>query len=186
MVGRLEEMLKATARAADLTRQLLAFSRKQVLQPRVVNLSAVTADLPRVDEAAQPPASRSEGTSTVRGSESILVVEDDEALRAIIAEVLEDAGYSVRVARNGDEAIRAAGERRPIDLVVSDMVMPAMGGGVLAKRLPHLRFLFMSGYTELSVAEDGGLTRGAAFLQKPFTPGALLRKVRGVLDGRPE
>jgi PAS domain S-box-containing protein len=333
VAGRVDQMLKAAARAADLTKQLLAFSRKQVLQPRVVNLNAVTADMermlrrligehiqlvtvyadalghvradpgqvgqvivnlainardampdggrlmvetanvdleeeytagrpdvkpgryvmlsvtdtgvgmtpetldrifepffttkaeghgtglglataygivkqsgghiwtysepgkgttfriyfPRVDEAADRLEPRSESISTVGGAETILVVEDDEALRTIIAEVLAGAGYSVLTARNGREAVFVVdGHGDSIDLIISDMVMPAMGGVALAQRLDGQRFLFMSGYTEPSVAEEGGLTEGAAFLQKPFTPGTLLRKVREVLDGGQE
>jgi two-component system cell cycle sensor histidine kinase/response regulator CckA len=142
---------------------------------------------PRVDEAADRTERKGDAIATVGGSERILVVEDDEALRTIIAEILEEAGYSVSRARNGQEAMVAvAGHRDSFDLVISDMVMPAMGGAALAQRLAGLRFVFMSGYTELSATEAGDLTQGAAFLQKPFTPGALLRKVREALDGGQE
>jgi two-component system cell cycle sensor histidine kinase/response regulator CckA len=138
--------------------------------------------LPRVDEAVQPAERRSD--AGVRGTETILVVEDDDALRSIIAEVLGEHGYSVLNARNGTEALAEADrDRRPIDLVISDMVMPRMGGEELSRRLGTLRFLFMSGYTEAS-AQEGSATLGAAFLQKPFTPGSLLRKVREALDVR--
>ncbi len=330
MARRLDEILKATAKAADLTKQLLAFSRKQILQPRVLNLNAVTADMdrmlrrligehidlvtapderlgliradpsqigqvivnlavnardamprggrltietgnvdldeaytagrpdvksgryvmlsvtdtgvgmtpatlqrifepffttkeegqgtglglatvygivkqsgghiwtysevgrgttfriyfPRVDDAEERVEPRKEPASTVGGSETILVVEDDDALRTIIAEVLEEAGYTVMTAPNGAQALAtASGREGPIDLVISDMVMPGLGGSALAERLSAQRFLFMSGYTELSMAEDADRARVGAFLQKPFTPGTLLRKVRDVLDG---
>jgi two-component system cell cycle sensor histidine kinase/response regulator CckA len=138
--------------------------------------------LPRVDEAVQPAEPRSD--AGVRGTETILVVEDDEALRSIIAEVLGEHGYSVLTACNGTEALAEADrDRRPIDLVISDMVMPGMGGDELSRRLGSLRFLFMSGYTEAS-AQEGSATLGAAFLQKPFTPGTLLRKAREALEVR--
>jgi two-component system, cell cycle sensor histidine kinase and response regulator CckA len=141
---------------------------------------------PRIDEAADRREPKPEIVSSGRGTETILVVEDDEGLRSIIAEVLAESGYSVLTARNGAEAVLVV-ERRggAIDLVVSDMVMPAMGGAMLAEQLGDLRFLFMSGYSELASGEEG-ITRGVGFLQKPFTPGSLLRKVREALDGERE
>jgi two-component system cell cycle sensor histidine kinase/response regulator CckA len=124
---------------------------------------------------------------TRRGSETILLVEDEELVRAVVLQTLEGHGYTVLVAENGEEALHLC-ERRDtsIDLVLTDVVMPKMGGPALAERLatmrPALKVLFMSGYTDRAVARQGLLSAGATYLQKPFTPESLLRKVREVLE----
>jgi two-component system, cell cycle sensor histidine kinase and response regulator CckA len=141
--------------------------------------------LPRVDEAAEvavAPGERPRG-----GSETILIVEDDDALREITAELLQEAGYRVVVAADGEAALRECAQSgAPPDLVVTDVVMPRMTGRALSEQLralgPGLRVLFMSGYTDAAVLYQGLLEPGTAFLQKPFGPEALLRKVREVLD----
>jgi len=122
-----------------------------------------------------------------RGWETVLLVEDEDAVRALAREVLRRHGYVVLEARHGVEALRTA-ERHPDDihLLISDLVMPHMSGSDLAKRLaadrPGMKVLFMSGYTERTLHHDA--TVDAAFVQKPFTPEALARKVRSVLDER--
>jgi PAS domain S-box-containing protein len=122
-----------------------------------------------------------------RGWETVLLVEDEDAVRALAREVLRRHGYVVVEARHGVDALRLA-ERHPdeIHLLVTDLVMPHMKGTELAKRLaaerPNMKVLFMSGYTDHVVLHEE-LTAGAEFVQKPFTPETLARKVRSVLDG---
>jgi len=146
-----------------------------------------------------PPAevpttvTRADGSSSVdtrkrRGWETVLLVEDEDAVRALAREVLRRHGYVVLEAKHGVEALRLA-ERHPdeVHLLITDVVMPHMDGSELAKRLstarPKMKVLFMSGYTD-HAALHRDLTAGAAFVQKPFTPEALARKVRAVLDAQ--
>ena len=123
------------------------------------------------------------------GWETVLLVEDEDAVRVLAREVLRRNGYVVLEARHGIDALRIA-ERHPDDihLMITDLVMPHMGGGELAKRLsaarPGMRVLFMSGYTDHEVMHRD-LTPGVAFVQKPFTPEVFARKVRHVLDMQP-
>ena len=124
------------------------------------------------------------------GSETILVVEDDERVRNIVTRVLREAGYRVLVASNGDDALMVAGaDGQPIHLLVTDVVMPGMNGRQLADRLaqahPESRTLFTSGYTENIIAHHGVLDRGIEFLSKPYTLEVLTRRVREVLDKPP-
>jgi two-component system cell cycle sensor histidine kinase/response regulator CckA len=116
----------------------------------------------------------------------VLLVEDEDAVRALAREVLRRHGYVVLEARHGLDAVRIA-ERHPdmIHLLITDVVMPHLSGRDLARRLqaarPNLKVLFMSGYTDHEVMHRH-LTPGVSFLQKPFSPEILARKVRGVLD----
>ena len=121
------------------------------------------------------------------GNETLLLVEDEDAVRAFSRHVLQSCGYTLLEARDGLEAIRVAQNHvGPIHLVVSDVVMPHLGGRQLAERLgevcPNLKVLFLSGYTDDAVVRHGILAADVAFLQKPFTPSALAQKVRAVLD----
>ncbi len=120
------------------------------------------------------------------GTETILVVEDEPGLLELAASVLERQGYEVLRAGNGQEALKIVQHHRgkPIDLVVTDMVMPVMGGRAMAEWLcatnPEIKILFTSGYTECGL--DDEFAAGIAFLAKPYTPSALTRKARAVLD----
>jgi signal transduction histidine kinase len=122
-----------------------------------------------------------------RGSETILLAEDDDALRSLAARVLGAFGYNVLVARTGADALRIVAEHQgPIDLVATDVVMPEMSGSQLVAKVlkarPGIRVLFMSGYTDDEVMRRGVIDGATAFLQKPFTPDMLAHKVRAVLD----
>jgi two-component system cell cycle sensor histidine kinase/response regulator CckA len=123
------------------------------------------------------------------GSETILVIEDEEIVRTLASRGLRDHGYTVIEAKNGVEALHyIQGHPGTVDLVLSDVVMPEMGGRELAQKLalfdPDLLILFMSGYTGEDVVQRGLLDPGAPFQQKPFTPAALASKVRAMLDLR--
>ncbi|MGB7624132.1 MAG: response regulator, partial [Terriglobia bacterium] len=121
------------------------------------------------------------------GSETVLLVEDEDAVRALECEVLGMYGYTILEASNGQEAIQIF-ERQmdSIQLVITDLVMPKMNGRELAERItslrPETRVLFVSGYTPEAVARRGILEPETLFLQKPFTPYSLAHKVREVMD----
>ncbi|MBV8904336.1 MAG: response regulator, partial [Acidobacteriia bacterium] len=123
----------------------------------------------------------------LEGIETILLVEDEARVRKLIVDVLTARGYYVLEATRGEEALRVCrSSKRPIDLSVVDVVMPEMSGPDLVKQLrplnPDMRVLYISGYTDEAIVHHGILRSGAAFLQKPFLPDALVRKVREVLD----
>ena len=144
--------------------------------------------LPQVGPLAKNPLQRLASPDLPRGTETILLVEDDPALREMAATLLRRLGYTVLAAANGLEALRLKQQRGSghMDLLFTDVVMPHMSGKELADRVralsPHTRILFTSGYTENTIVQQGGLNPGVVFLQKPFTPSALARKVREVLD----
>ncbi len=121
------------------------------------------------------------------GSETLLLVEDEAAVRSSARRLLERQGYTVLEARHGGDALRIVEESgRPIDLVVTDLVMPEMGGKELVERLrahrPGLKVLFMSGYTEKVIAAGGVMPPNTGFVEKPFTVEQLMRRLREILD----
>ena len=121
------------------------------------------------------------------GSETILLVEDEDVVRGLARTILEHAGYNVLEASCGDDAVRMGLQRvEPIDLLLTDVVMPETSGKEVADRLgemqPGLRVLFMSGYTDEAIVHHGVLDANVEFIQKPFTPASLAKKVREVLD----
>lgn len=141
--------------------------------------------LPWTEEAIPSAKSSSELVKVPKGMETVLLVEDEDSLRSLVRLVLQSSGYLVLEARDGREAVRLAQQHPgPIHLLVTDLVMPGMSGRQLAELLaqakPHMRILFMSGYTDEAV--HGVVEAGVAFLQKPFNPMELARKVREVLD----
>ncbi|HYT03775.1 MAG TPA: response regulator [Gemmatimonadales bacterium] len=142
---------------------------------------------PQLDEAAASGAARPVALPVPRGRETVLLVEDAAAVRAVTRAVLERQGYTVLEAPNGEAALRLGAKHRgPIHLLLTDVVMPELSGRQLAEQLaalrPAMRVLYTSGYTDDAVFRHGVLEAGIAYLQKPFTPDALARKVREVLD----
>jgi len=145
--------------------------------------------LPRAEE--EPSLPRLDEDATLyfpRGDETVLLVEDEESVRSLAIDILRDRGYQVLEASNGHEALLVAAEHKdePLDLLLTDVVMPKMGGRALAEQLkkthPDLKVLFMSGYTDDAISHQGVLDPGVALLQKPFTPALLARTVREALD----
>jgi PAS domain S-box-containing protein len=141
---------------------------------------------PRVD-ASPEVASQPLAQMTLTGTETILLVEDQDQVRTVAESILKRFGYQVVAAANGEQALVLGGRHGGvIHLLLTDVVMPQMSGAELAKRMaetrPNTKVLFMSGYTDDSVIRHGVLESGMAFLQKPFTPESLARKVREALD----
>ncbi|MEX2218768.1 MAG: ATP-binding protein [Phycisphaerales bacterium] len=149
--------------------------------------TTVKVFLPRVTEERGAEPERWAAHAPGGGTEAVLLVEDSPVVRGLVAEALQRAGYRVLVASTGAEALRIAGEAGTLKLLVTDVVMPQMSGVELAAALtaerPGLRVIYMSGYTEESIAEQGVDSRGAVFMTKPFTTDSLLRRARELLDG---
>jgi two-component system, cell cycle sensor histidine kinase and response regulator CckA len=148
-----------------------------------------TVQLPRVQGAPMPAGQPAALRESLLGDETILLAEDDPVVRDLSRRALVDQGYRVLEAPNGTDALKlATAYDGPIHLLLSDVVMPGMGGRALAEELggsrPDMALLFVSGYTEDAVIQHGVGESGIPFLQKPFTPSALLGKVREVLDER--
>jgi PAS domain S-box-containing protein len=143
--------------------------------------------LPRVEDDAQLAELPSEAALLPRGSETILLVEDEAALRGVVSEMLESLGYTVLGVTKGTEALAVAERLEPpLHLLITDVVLPGMGGRELGELItaarPGIKILYVSGYTDDAVLRYGVKAREMAFLQKPFTSGMLARKVREVLD----
>ena len=147
-----------------------------------------TVYLPRFEQPALAPIKSKPEPVAVRGSETILLVEDAEPLRMLAQLFLKENGYQVLMAADGSEAQRVAAEfTGPIHLLLTDVVMPGINGRVLAERLalshPGMKVLYMSGYTDSFIAGHGVLEAGTHLLRKPFTEEILVRKLRELLDG---
>ncbi|HEU5319542.1 MAG TPA: ATP-binding protein [Methylomirabilota bacterium] len=142
--------------------------------------------LPRVEAPAPPPPTARRAPAPAPPHETILVVEDEDAVRAVTVEILRGHGYTVLEAADGLEALRlVARHAGPLDLLLTDIVMPQLSGWQLARRLadvrPETKTMFMTGYSEIALAHDGA--SGAPVLQKPFRPDTLLRTVQETLAG---
>jgi CheY-like chemotaxis protein len=141
--------------------------------------------LPRV-AAKRPVAETKIEKAVPPGTETVLLVEDEESVRQMAQEILQLSGYCVLDARNGSEALKVSEQHKGlIDIMVTDVVMPLLGGRELAEKLaltrPDMRVLYMSGYTDDAIVRHGVLDGRASFLEKPFTPDAFTRKIREVL-----
>jgi two-component system, cell cycle sensor histidine kinase and response regulator CckA len=146
-----------------------------------------TIYLPRVDMSPSEEKPGTKADAVKGGSETILLVEDDEAVRSLTYQILASFGYKVLLANDGQEGLLVAEEHKdPIHLLITDVVMPRMGGRQLAEilllRRPTLQVLYLSGYMDDAVVRHGILQHQVFFLQKPFTPSALALKVRSMLD----
>jgi two-component system cell cycle sensor histidine kinase/response regulator CckA len=143
---------------------------------------------PRVEKPAHGVVEPNQIAPSKGGTETLLIVEDEPSLKNLARSVLEQQGYKVLSASTGHDGLRAAREHKgaPIALVVTDVIMPAMGGKMMADELvadhPNLKILFMSGYTDDTIAHHGMLDPGVELLLKPYTPAALVRRVRELLD----
>ncbi|MSS73657.1 MAG: response regulator, partial [Candidatus Latescibacteria bacterium] len=143
--------------------------------------------LPRVEDLLETAPSEDALIEIPRGSETLLLVEGDDLVRNLVCKILRKCGYGVLETSDSLEALRVSGQHPgPIHLMVTDVVMPQMNGHDLAQRLaplrPEMRVLYISGYTDDAVLRRDALEGDIHFLQKPFTPDALARKVREVLD----
>ncbi|MGH7700016.1 MAG: PAS domain-containing protein, partial [Gemmatimonadales bacterium] len=150
--------------------------------------STFRVHLPEV-EAEPVPDTHPAEPARLRGTETVLLAEDEDAVRHLSQRALEREGYTVLAAANASEALTCVeGHDGAIHLLVTDVVMPGMGGRELARRLmgarPDLRVLYISGYPGEAVVQRGAVAPGAAFLQKPFMPEELVKRVREVLDRR--
>jgi signal transduction histidine kinase len=145
---------------------------------------------PRIDQPLTVAAAPAPTGPLPRGTERLLLVEDDQSLRIMARRILQAQGYELLTAANGLEALQVVNQHQgpPIRLVVTDVVMPQMGGLAMAEWLkatdPELKILFTSGYTDEAIAKHGVLDAGMAFLPKPYTPAMLAGKVRAMLAGR--
>jgi PAS domain S-box-containing protein len=147
--------------------------------------------LPRIEETVAPTVAGPLQIENLRGTETVLLVEDADALRKLARSFLLEHGFQVLAASNGEEAVEVARNHAgPIHLLLTDVVMPGMNGKALADRLlaksPKLKVVYISGYTDSFIAGHGVLEEGTHLLHKPFTEDALIRKIREVLDAKRE
>ncbi len=150
--------------------------------------TSVKIYFPRIDEVEKDKGNIPEESKFLKGSETILIAEDEEVVRDLIFESLNKFGYNVIEAENGKKALQVCKKdsEKPIQLLITDVIMPDMGGSELAKKLeklkPKMKVLYISGYTDNTIVHHGVLDEGVAFLQKPFSSQGLAQKVREVLD----
>jgi PAS domain S-box-containing protein len=149
--------------------------------------TTVTIDFPRIEDPLTALTPNLPPTAPPQGTETVLLVEDESTVRSVAREVLQMVGYTVLEAATGEQALQLVEQHSgAIHLLVTDVVMPGMSGGELAARLmvdyPALVVLYLSGYTDEAIAQHGVLQAGIELLHKPFTPDALARRVREVLD----
>jgi len=147
--------------------------------------------LPRIKAGAEAKAKEQTPVDDLSGSETVLIVEDDDSLRKLARKTLQHHGYKILEAENGEGALRICKEHEgPIQLMITDVVMPKMGGKETAERLqplhPQMKVIYMSGYTDDAIVHHGVLAPGLNFIEKPFTLEGLARKVREVLDAENE
>ena len=158
------------------------------VESEIDNGTSVKIYLPRTDDVAVWTYPATDGQDWPRGTETILLAEDEASVRKLVTRLLREQGYTVLETTNGVEALQLAATQPPdaIQLLVTDMVMPQMGGSALrdqlTAQLPGLKVLFISGYMDNALVHDGQLDVGVELLPKPFTPAALVRKVRQILD----
>jgi CheY-like chemotaxis protein len=142
---------------------------------------------PQID-AATEERGQEERIDSLHGTETVLIVEDEDAVRNLMESNLRSHGYTVLSAANGELALKLCEERRdlPVQLLLTDVIMPGMGGQELAERLkrrmPDMKILFISGYTDDAIDQQGVVAEKVPFLQKPFTQAQLLQKLRSALD----
>ena len=143
--------------------------------------------MPQTEEAIALPAPILLDTRSMAGSETILLVEDQDAIRSLLNQILERKGYTVLPARDGREALLLSEKHMAeIDLMITDIVMPQMSGHELAHKLsatrPSMKIIYISGYADRSLEQIDGASAEVAYLEKPFSPDVLMRKVRAVLE----
>ncbi len=176
----LAEIQTATKRASILARQLLASSRLEPFDAKLAEASIKKSSL------AAAAKSRDIADTVPRVAETILLVEDEEAVRSLAKKILSQKGYRVLEAPDGAIALRiAAGHVGEIDLVLTDVAMPNLGGRGMVEELrelsPEIRVLFMSGYPKEEIFPDKEVARATPYLQRPFTRDTLFAEVRGAL-----
>jgi len=184
-----QDIIDAATRAETLTRRLLVSSRRAFPQPTGLDRTVASSDafLPDGGEAVRSAPGRSPGKNQFTGRETILLVEDEKALRKLTHRILTEAGYRVLEAEDGAKALRVAAEEvGEIDLVLTDVEMPTLGGRGMVAELnelsPDIKVLFMSGYTDNEILRRGIRTGKTHFLQKPFTAAGLRMAVEAALS----
>jgi CheY-like chemotaxis protein len=182
------DIIAAAERAETLTRQLLVSSRRTFPQPTGLDRFKTSEEFlaPGKSEVSPPPAGTSHRVEEPLGVKTILLVEDEKALRTLSRRILNEAGYRVLEASDGAKALRvAAGEVGEIDLVLTDVEMPTLGGRGMVAELnelsPGIKVLFMSGYTDNEILRRGITASQTHFLQKPFTAAGLREAVEAAL-----